>query len=120
MNYKTNSKYKGEIDMKNTYYHSTSLDNLGSILTLGLLPANMEHLVYLCKNPSDCLKFAYLHGLSSVLMCEVRVDDDSIVETFDHSFEFFECRCFASTKVIECNDIVNYSKYDLTSIQAEA
>lgn len=58
-----------------TYYHATSMTNLASIEDKGLLCKGIEHLVYLCEKPSDCLKFVILHGLQDILVCKVRLNE---------------------------------------------
>lgn len=95
------------------FYHATSIDNLGSILVNGLQPRNIERIVYLCKKPEECLRFAFVQGVKHVLICKVRVDEKNIIETFDHNEQFFKCRCFGSTKPIPCENIIGYTKYEL-------
>lgn len=97
-----------------TYYHATELSNLNSIVCSGLELRNMEKLVYLCEKPEDCLKFALVHGVrGEVLVVTVKVADEDIIETFDHSEAFFKCRCFGSTKPIAPDSITDYMKYTI-------
>lgn len=96
-----------------TFYHATSFDNLGSVISTGLELRNIEKLIYLCECPKDCLKFALLHGCKSVLVCKVKVKDEDVIETFDHSAQFFQCRCFASMKPIPLMNIVEFRRYEL-------
>lgn len=97
--------------MKCTYYHATSMSNLCSIVEKGLLCKNVEKCVYLCEMPEDCLKFTAARGITNVLVCEVCIDESQVIETFDHSYDFFKCRCFASTKDIDPKQIKNYVQY---------
>ena len=97
--------------MKKIYYHATSMDNLGSILAEGLKLNNIEGITYMCKAPNDCLKFMYVHQIHEVLMLKVQIDDKYVTEMFDHSYEFFQCRCFGTNKTIDTKDILSYTKY---------
>lgn len=45
-----------------TFYHATPFSNLIEILDKGIECRNVEHIVYLCEKPEDCLKFARIHG----------------------------------------------------------
>lgn len=99
--------------MKQIYYHATAFDNLGSILNEGIVPKNMEGVTYMCKAPNDCLKFMLVHRIHEVLMLKVQVDDKDVTEMFDHSYEFFQCRCFGANKTIDTKDILSYTKYSL-------
>lgn len=95
------------------FYHSTSFKNLTEIVDKGIECRNIEKLVYLCEKSEDCLKFAYMHGCKDILVLKVKVDESDIVETFDHSENFFKCRCFASIKPILPKSIIEYMRYTL-------
>ena len=96
-----------------TMYHATAFENLPSILDKGLELRNCEKLVYLCDKPFDCLKFAKLHGVSTVLVCKVKVKESDLIETFDHSEAFFQCRCWGSVKPIPISNIKEFTKYEI-------
>ena len=97
------------------FYHATPLDNLGSICSQGLYPGP-DGVVYLCKKPKECLRFSLMYGVISVLVCKVDIPKEWVIETFDHSFEFFRCRCFGSTRPISATKIKAYTQYDLSSL----
>lgn len=96
-----------------TYYHATDFDNLVSILDKGIELRNAEKLVYLCEKPEDCLKFAKVYGKTEVLVLTVEVEEDDVIETFDHNERFFQCRCFGSTKAIPLSRITEWMKYTI-------
>lgn len=96
------------------FYHATPYSNLSSICTSGL-KLSCDGVVYMCKKPEDCLKFAMMHGVMSVLVCKVDIPKEWVIETFDHSEAFFKCRCFGSTKPIPVSKIKDYVQYDLRS-----
>ena len=94
------------------FYHATDYSNLGSILVNGLKPG-CDGVIYLCKRPEDCLKFAYVHGVKNVLMVELDLPSKDVVETFDHSYEFFKCRAYGYPHTVEKIDPDKLSKYQL-------
>lgn len=78
------------------YYHATPYANLDSILTDCAIHKSVDGVVYVCKAAEDALKFAYIRdkkGKFAVLAIDLPVDVE-IEETFDHSIEFFQCRCY--------------------------
>ena len=97
--------------MKKTYYHATSYSNLSSIISEGL-KVGTDHIIYLCERATDSLKFAYVHGVKNCLVCEVKLDEKDVKETFDHSQEFFKCKCFGYDKTISSLDI-KFWRYSL-------
>lgn len=88
------------------------MNNLGGILDKGIT-VGVDRVVYLCKTPRDALKFMYLRGIKNVLVCEVKVDDRYIKESFDHNEDIFKCKAYAYSKDIKVDEIVNYTKYEL-------
>ena len=92
------------------YYHATDYKNLDSIMNEGLR-LSCDGVVYLCKKPEDCLKFAVVHCVRQILVIEVEIDDKDVVETFDHSEAFFKCRCYGSTKAIPVKNFTNMKVY---------
>lgn len=94
-----------------TFYHATDFKNLNEIIEKGIECRNVEHLVYLCEDEKDCLKFAFLHGVKDVLVLQVKVFKADVIETFDHSSDFFKCRCFASKKEIPSKNIRKFIRY---------
>lgn len=98
------------------YYHATPFNNLNSILEQGL-HRSIDGVVYLCEKPEDCLKFAGVHLIQHVLLCEVNIPASWVVETFDHNITFFKCRYYGSTKDIPISRITNYTEYYLGNIR---
>ena len=97
-------------------YHATDYSNLGSILCEGLKPG-CDGLVYGCKKPEECIRFPYVLGKRDVLVVEFEVDSKDCIETFDHSYDFYKCRAFASTKPVSTKHIRNYYHYNLQAIK---
>lgn len=84
-------------EVTNTYYHATTRDAFFGILKDGKIKASIEGVVYVCKSAEDAFKFVYVRnaGKSSVVILPIQITDDMKVrETFDHSEEFFHCKCY--------------------------
>ena len=94
-------------------YHATPYSNLISIVSEGI-KLSSDGVVYACEKPEECLRFAYVHGCYDVLVIKFKVDKRKVVETFDHSYEFFKCRCFGSKIPVTLDMIEDYYRYDLT------
>lgn len=89
-------------------YHATPFANLGSISCEGLKP-QADGLVYLGETENDAAKFIAIRGCKDILIVKVKVPkrlENTIIETFDHSYSFFQCRSFASSIPIEPDRIV--------------
>ena len=96
-------------------YHATPYKNLNSILDNGI-KLGSDNLIYLCKNPKDSVKFLAIRGFKDILVVEVKVPkklENTIIETFDHSEKFFQCRSFASEIDIGTDSISKYTRYQL-------
>ena len=96
-----------------TYYHATPFKNLIEILDKGIECRNIEGIVSMGETAQDCLKFAYMRGNTDVLVLKVKVNEKDVIETFDHSQQFFKCRCFGSKKPIKQHNIIEYVRYKL-------
>lgn len=96
-------------------YHATNYDNFLSILNNGIT-SGTDGIVYMCLTPEDAIKFLFIRGVRDILVIEVKVPknlDNTIIETFDHSEEFFKCRCFGSTIPISLSRIGKMYHYIL-------
>lgn len=93
------------------YYHATDYKNLQSILDKGLLNDNLEGIVYLCKEPTDAIKFPYIHGVNDILVIEVDIDEQEVEGTFDHSEVFFRCKAYGYPHPILLDNIVRFIRY---------
>lgn len=93
------------------FYHATSMDNLSSIMENGLKPGS-DGLVYLTKDPKEALRFLAIRGAKEALVVKVSLSEERVMETFDHSYAFFKCRCFGYEGVIPVSKIKNYLKYE--------
>lgn len=93
------------------YYHATDYKNLISILGLGLTAENIEKAVFLCKKPEDALKFPYLRGLRDILVIEVDVPESKISESYDHSYEFWQCKAYMHDGPIPIEQFTNLRRY---------
>ena len=96
--------------MIKTYYHATPFENLESILDQGIRKSR-DGVVYLTEKPEEATRFVVIRGYVDILVCEVKIDEDMVEETFDHSEVFFKCRAYGCSKDITPNEITNYFKY---------
>lgn len=95
------------------YYHATDYKNLQSILDKGLLNNNIEGIVYLCKEPTDAIKFPYIRGIKDLLVVEVDIDDNEVQEMHDHSEVFFKCKAYGYPHIILLDKITNMYRYNV-------
>ena len=81
--------------MSKKYYHATPLINLHSILGSGEIRKGFDSVVYLAESEEEALRFIALRCFDSIAVLEIEVPDESkVVETFDHSYRFLQCRAF--------------------------
>lgn len=84
-------------EVTKTYYHATTQDALFGILKDGKIRSSVEGVVYVCKSAEDAFKFVYVRngGKSSIVILPIQITPDmQVEETFDHSEEFFHCKCY--------------------------
>ena len=83
--------------MSKLLYHASLKSNDISILNEGIL-ASIDGCVYCCEKPEDCLKFILIRQCGStpepITIFAINAPDELVEETFDHSYNFFKCRCF--------------------------
>ncbi len=96
--------------MKKKYYHATPYENLPSILENGIMPG-FEGIVYLCETATDSLKFVAIRGCQDILVIEVELNEDDVIETFDHSEAFFKCKAFGYQETIQVSQMTKYTRY---------
>ena len=80
------------------FYHATSYENLVSIYEKGILAQNAEGIVYMTEKPEEAARFVVIHGIPKILCVKIKIPkskEHNIIETFDHSYNFFKCRSFA-------------------------
>lgn len=83
-------------------YHGTSIENFNSMVKDGVIKTSyFSQCIYCCQSKEDVLKFMYIYQVTPCIILEIEVPDEDVVETFDHSPVFFQCRCFGITKAVE-------------------
>lgn len=98
--------------MKKSYFHATSIKNLESIIEHGIKPG-CDGIVYLAETKEDALKFTCLRITNDILIFELKLQEDKVFETFDHSYNFFKCKSFGYAKTIPYKAIINATKYSM-------
>lgn len=80
------------------YYHATTEENFKSIMFEDeKIRTSIEGMVYVCEDPKDCLKFSILRNFNNQTLYTIGInvpDNIEVIETFDHNYNFFKCRCF--------------------------
>lgn len=105
---KSSKKYK-------IYYHATAYDNLISIIENGISPG-VDGLVYLTEKEIDAVKFLYVRGCTNIITFKIKMpieDMANLEETFDHSYEFFKCRCYGYRGIISAKHVTPSRKFKL-------
>ena len=77
------------------YYHAATPDTMEKILNDGVLKKSpWDGVVYLCKDPIDACKFLVVRGFTCLKVIEVELDENEVMESFDHSEAFFQCKAY--------------------------
>ena len=95
-------------------YHATDYNNLYNILENGLKANSVDGLVYLAETSEDALKFICLRGYEKIVTFRVKIykkDENKLIETFDHSYNFFKCRSFGYMGDIPPENVEPYMQY---------
>lgn len=94
------------------YYHGTSYKNLLKIINDKKIKASIEGIVYLTKSKQDALKFiSFRYMTEDIAVIELNLDDNNIIETFDHSQNFFKARSYGYKGDIDTSNVTNCWKY---------
>lgn len=93
------------------YYHATSKKNLGNILNEGI-KKGCDGCVYLTDKREDALKFV-IFGCANenIIVFEVELNEEEVVETFDHSESFFKCKAYGYYNDINAESITGAYDY---------
>ena len=97
-----------------TFYHATSIENLPGILESGIEARNLEKTVYMAETPQEALRFVALRFYPETVVIKIKVPkkyEHKVVETFDHSYNFFKCRAFGYQGNIPLSMIASYEVY---------
>lgn len=79
------------------YWHATSMDNLGSIMSNGIKKDRMEGVVYLADSAQNAAKFLVVRGIKEIVSLRIsakKLDPSKLSESFDHVQSFFECKAY--------------------------
>lgn len=100
------------------YYHATPSKNLLSIMRDGI-KAGCDGVVYLAETREDALKFICIRCFEDIVIFEVKLPEDKVYETFDHSQQFFKCKAYGYAGNISEKAIQNIWKYPAISKDIE-
>lgn len=96
------------------YYHGTSYANLFKIIDDKKIKTGIDGLVYLAKSKDDAFKFVALRYMTEdIVVIEMELDDNNIIETFDHSQTFFKARAYGYKGDISTDKVTNCWKYPI-------
>lgn len=78
------------------YYHATRKENWLGILDEGIIHKGIDGIVYLAESKEDAYKFVGLRVWDEdIYVIELsNLDESKICETFDHSYDFFQCKSY--------------------------
>ena len=61
----------------------------------GIYASKYDGLVYMTEKEEDAVKFVLIRGIKHIVTFKIKVKDSSkVIQTFDHSKEFFKCDCY--------------------------
>lgn len=92
------------------FYHATTPENAISIMWDGVIKSRYGE-VFLCKKPSDACKFLAIRGCSKVIVIEVELPEDAVIESYDHSESFFQCKAYIHNGDIKLTGAEVYTEY---------
>lgn len=89
------------------YYHATSETNFRKIMQSGSLHTGIDGIVYLTESAEDAYAFIGIRVWDEdiYILCIEGLDESKVVETFDHSYEFFKCRSYGYPEDISTKNI---------------
>ncbi len=100
-------------------FHATRIENMTNITLEGLKP--MSEGVFFSDSVQNAAKFLMLKmPISEIIVFEIAtkdLDKKFLEESFDHSFEFFQCRAWVYAKPIpysKVRDIYDFNKKNTT------
>ena len=97
--------------MIKTYYHATPFENLESIMALGIFKG-YDGVVYLTEKPEEAARFVAIRGCRQILILGVKLEEELVNESFDHSQAFFGCRAYTYNNDISVDEITEFLKYE--------
>lgn len=100
------------------YYHATPSKNLLSIMSEGI-KTGCDGVVYLAETREDALKFICIRCFEDIVIFEVKLSEDKVDETFDHSQQFFKCKAYGYAGNISRKAIQNVWEYPAISKDTE-
>lgn len=111
-----NQTHKKKPVKRRVYYHATPYDNLMDVLLHGIKPS-MDGLVYMCEKEDEAVRFLVMRGVPKVVTFKVRIKPgDEVIETFDHSFEFFRCRSYGFVGAVNADQVEVSKQWDLSEL----
>lgn len=106
---------KVQIDKIPFFYHATDKSNYDDILDDGI-KVGVENVVYMSDSFEHAAIFLAFRGKPIVAfkIDASKLDKKKIHESFDHSYEFFQCRAFVyegdiSNDAIDIENIMSYN-----------
>lgn len=85
-------------------WHATDKKNFDSIMSTGLLAFDFG--VFFIDNPTSAAVFVAVRGIKNIVAFPVEFEEDEVIESCDHSPDYFKCRSFYSPKDIPNHRII--------------
>lgn len=99
---------------KRRYFHATDFKNIHNIMIKGLKPG-CDGVVYLAETKEDALKFVAFRFYEKIVVIEVELEESEVEETFDHNYNFFQCKAFGCLNPIPLKKMVDFWEYSKKS-----
>lgn len=94
------------------FYHATKMSNFYNILEKGIL-VGVDGIVYLAETAQEAYRFMAIRNFGEpILVIEVELDENAVQETFDHSYQFFQCRAFGYPDRIPLDKMTDFLKFE--------
>lgn len=97
------------------YYHATRCTNAISIVQDGVIRTGCDGIVYLADSMDNAFRFIAVRTFhEDVIVFEIDIPETEmkfVEETFDHSYNFFQCKAFGYSKNIPTSWITDVMQF---------
>lgn len=69
--------------------------------------------IYICERPDDAAKFVAIRGHEVIDVIELNLPEDKVIESYDHSIQFFGCRAFMYRGNVRLERNVTITEYSV-------
>ena len=95
------------------YYHAATPETMEKIVSDGVVKKGIDGCIYICERPDDAAKFVAIRGHEVIDVIELNLPEDKVIESYDHSIQFFGCRAFMYRGDVRLKRNVTITEYSV-------